>query len=110
MNKALSVRRCAVIILVLAMAPTLAQAYIDPGSGAYMVQALFALVGAMLFYLRHPVRSLRAFGCWVISRWRKVDGASGSDAAPRTEHETASPDMNPSPAMNEAVASPDEAH
>lgn len=53
--------RLACVTLILSMAPGLAMAYIDPGSGAYMVQALFAVVGAALFYVRHPIRSIRAF-------------------------------------------------
>jgi hypothetical protein len=60
--------RWVLIALVLAMAPGAAMAYIDPGSGAYMVQALFALVAAGLFYARHPIRSLKAFWRWVCRR------------------------------------------
>ena len=81
MNKVLSARQCAVVLLVLALAPTLAQAYIDPGSGAYMVQALIALIGAVVFYARHPVRSLQAFGRWITSRWRKEEPSSAGEAA-----------------------------
>jgi len=51
--------RTALIVLFLASAPTLAMAYIDPGNGAYMVQALFTLVGAALFYIRHPIRTAK---------------------------------------------------
>jgi drug/metabolite transporter (DMT)-like permease len=60
--------RCVLVVLVLAMAPAAAMAYIDPGNGAYMVQALFALVGAALFYLRHPIQSLKTFWGWLASR------------------------------------------
>jgi hypothetical protein len=49
-------------VFVLALAPTLALAYIDPGNGAYMVQALMTVVAAGIFYLRHPVRTLKAIG------------------------------------------------
>jgi hypothetical protein len=34
--------------------PSAAFAYIDPGTGAMMVQALLALVAAAVFYFRHP--------------------------------------------------------
>jgi hypothetical protein len=61
----LSGTRCALIVLILVAAPGAAMAYIDPGSGAYMVQALFALVAAGLFYLRHPIRSLQSFWRWI---------------------------------------------
>ncbi len=51
--------RGALIVLFLATVPTLAMAYIDPGNGAYMVQALFTLIGAALFYIRHPIRTAK---------------------------------------------------
>jgi hypothetical protein len=102
MKRVVSVQRCATVVLVLAMVPTLAQAYIDPGSGAYMVQALFALVGAVMLYARHPVRSLQAFGRWITSRWRKGDPSSVSDT-------DLGGDIGPSPAMHEAGANSDEA-
>jgi hypothetical protein len=70
--------RCTLIALILVTAPGAAMAYIDPGSGAYMVQAMFALVAAGLFYLRHPVRSLKSF-------WRWISGHRG-----RAEAQTAS--------------------
>jgi hypothetical protein len=58
------------IVMIWAAVPGIACAYIDPGNGAYMVQVLFTVVGAGLFYLRHPLRSIRAFSDWVSSRWR----------------------------------------
>jgi len=66
-------------VLVLAMAPAAAMAYIDPGNGAYMVQALFALAGAVIFYLRHPIRFLKA-GWHSLSSRRKRDGMPLRDA------------------------------
>ena len=60
--------RWVLIALVLMTAPGAAMAYIDPGSGAYMVQAIFTLVAAGLFYARHPIRSLRTFWRWVSNR------------------------------------------
>jgi len=93
--------RCTGTILILAMAPTVALAYIDPGNGAYMVQALFALVGAALFYLRHPIRSLKELWHWFSNRGtptpskRTMDATSGSDTGSE-EHK------NGSTAMSEA--------
>ena len=52
--------RTLLIVVFLSASPTVAMAYIDPGNGAYMVQALFTLVGAGLFYLRHPIRMFQA--------------------------------------------------
>jgi len=34
-------------------------AYIDPGTGAYLVQGLAALVGAVAFYISHPAELFR---------------------------------------------------
>jgi len=72
--------RFAAVVVVLAMAPTVALAYIDPGNGAYMVQALFALVGAGLFYVRHPIRSAKALWRWVSHRGRHASDAESADA------------------------------
>lgn len=74
------VPRGTLIVVVWCLAPGLALAYIDPGNGAYMVQALFTLVGAALFYLRHPIRTLRSLLDHAGLRWRKFRGPSLSDA------------------------------
>jgi hypothetical protein len=55
-------------IVLFALAPSLAWSYIDPGNGAYMVQLLFTLAGAALFYIRHPVRFFHALRDWVFRR------------------------------------------
>jgi hypothetical protein len=59
MGRDRSLIRYGVIALLLGTAPTIANAYIDPGNGAYMVQAMFTVVATALFYLRHPVRTLK---------------------------------------------------
>lgn len=46
-------------LLCITFSPT-AFAYIDPGSGAYIIQAVIALFGAAAFYLRHPIESIKA--------------------------------------------------
>ena len=60
-------------ILALAF-PSLAFAYIDPGTGAYVVQGVIALLGTVVFYVTHP-RGLaqRVFG-------RFFKGRSSSDS------------------------------
>jgi hypothetical protein len=68
------------IIAFLAVSPTVAMAYIDPGNGAYMVQALFTLLGAALFYVRHPVRTAKLL-------WNRLRGRGGDDEA-SAEHES----------------------
>jgi hypothetical protein len=49
-----------ILVVLFCATPSLAFAYIDPGTGAYLVQALMALVVACLAYIRHPVRMLKA--------------------------------------------------
>lgn len=39
--------------------PALAFAYIDPGTGAYVVQTVIAVVGAALFYVSRPIRFIK---------------------------------------------------
>lgn len=58
MQKGLCHSRSA-IALYLALIPAVSMAYFDPGSGAFMVQTIFTLIGAALFYIRHPMRLFR---------------------------------------------------
>jgi hypothetical protein len=76
--------REALIVLLLATAPTLAMAYIDPGNGAYMVQALFTLVGAALFYIRHPIRSAKLV-------WNRLLRRDNRESAPHSTSEAIPP-------------------
>ena len=39
--------------------PQTSFAYVDPGTGAYVVQALAAVVSALVFYTTHPLELLR---------------------------------------------------
>lgn len=68
------------VVVVLASAPGLAMAYIDPGNGAYMVQVIFTLVGAGAFYIRHPIRSLRAVARWLSDRSTRNKSPVEADA------------------------------
>jgi hypothetical protein len=40
--------------------PSVAYAYVDPGTGAYLVQLLFTVAGAVVFYVTRPIRHLKA--------------------------------------------------
>jgi hypothetical protein len=60
MKNVLGMRDLVAVALYLALLPAAVNAYIDPGNGAYLVQALFTVLGAVVFYLRHPVRLFRA--------------------------------------------------
>jgi hypothetical protein len=53
-------------------------AYIDPGNGAYMVQALLTLLGAALFYVRHPIRTAKMI--WRNLRGRGAEEEAGTDS------------------------------
>jgi len=74
MSKGRCLLSSGMVVLVWALAPGRAFAYIDPGNGAYMVQALFTVIGAAFFYLRHPIRSLRGLADSLASRWKRFRG------------------------------------
>ena len=42
------------------LAPVVAFAYVDPGSGMLLWQGLLAAVGAVIVFVRNPVKSLKA--------------------------------------------------
>ena len=68
-------------VLVLASVPTLALAYIDPGNGAYMVQVLMTMIAAGIFYLRHPVRTVKAIGRWLSRSLQRRDAVAEASRA-----------------------------
>ena len=61
--------RLAILALVF---PSLAFAYIDPGTGASVVQGVLALFATVVFYVTHPKRLLK----WVFGRFFKGDSSS----------------------------------
>jgi hypothetical protein len=48
--------------------PQTSFAYVDPGTGAYVVQALVVLAGAAIFYITHPVELLRRLKTKLLNR------------------------------------------
>jgi hypothetical protein len=58
-------RKSIVSFTVLAFLPETAFAYIDPGTGAMLVQALLAVIAAFLFYLRNPKTLLSDLTSWI---------------------------------------------
>lgn len=48
------------LALVSLATPAIALAYVDPGTGAYLVQGIMALIGAATFYVMRPIRFLRS--------------------------------------------------
>lgn len=81
-------------VLFLALAPSLAWSYIDPGNGAYMVQVIFTLFGAALFYIRHPVRFFHAVRNWIFKRDSKDATESREDAVPAEPGRSSTPMEN----------------
>jgi hypothetical protein len=47
------------LLLLLALWPISASAYIDPGSGMLLVQGLIALVGAIIVFIKNPIKSIK---------------------------------------------------
>lgn len=47
------------LLIVLALWIPSAQAYVDPGSGMLLWQALIAVVGAVIVFVRHPVEAIK---------------------------------------------------
>ena len=47
------------LLIVLALWPVAALAYIDPGSGMLLVQGLIALVGAVVVFIKNPVKTIK---------------------------------------------------
>jgi hypothetical protein len=90
--------RAALIVLSLATAPTTAMAYIDPGNGAYMVQALFTLLGAALFYIRHPIRTAKLL-------WHRFTGRKSAEREPHADPEVGAPVARETPGGLEAEGS-----
>jgi hypothetical protein len=52
--------------VVMIFLPSVAQAYVDPGTGAYLLQLLIAVFGAAVFYISKPaelLKLIRSFFC-----------------------------------------------
>ena len=50
-----------------------AYAYFDPGSGAFIIQAIIALLAAITFYLGYPIRVLKKIYRKIKKIFFKVD-------------------------------------
>ena len=48
-------------IILFFIIPNYALAYIDPGTGAFIIQTLVAILGAVAFYLGYPIRLIKRF-------------------------------------------------
>ncbi len=52
-------RKLIVLSMLLIALPQTSFAYVDPGTGAYVIQAIVALIGAAVFYISHPMELIR---------------------------------------------------
>lgn len=57
--------RCKLVLIVMALSPVSALAYVDPGSGMLVWQGLIALIGAALMFVRNPRRALKRLVDWI---------------------------------------------
>ncbi len=48
-------------ILILLISLTNSYAYLDPGTGGFIIQAILALGATIVFYLGYPVRIIKSF-------------------------------------------------
>jgi hypothetical protein len=60
------------LAIALLLWPVAAQAYVDPGTGLLMLQGLFAALGALVIFVRHPIKTVRR----LIARFRGRDEGS----------------------------------
>ena len=59
MSKNVHSPRRALVLLAL-LSPAAAFAYVDPGSGMLLWQGLLAAIGAVIVFVRNPVKALKA--------------------------------------------------
>jgi len=50
--------------LILLCCPLSAFAYVDPGTGGMLLQAFFALIASLIFYVRNPSQLIRDVKFW----------------------------------------------
>jgi len=51
--------RTARVLLVLLIMPSLAFAYIDPGSGMLLIQGFIAFLGACIAFIKNPLEKIK---------------------------------------------------
>jgi hypothetical protein len=57
------------LFVVLITLPSVAFAYIDPGSGMLLIQGLVAAIGAIIVFIKSPISTIKR----MIARWRRRD-------------------------------------
>lgn len=59
------------VLILAALLPTSAWAYIDPGTGLVLWQGVIALIGALLLFIRHPLASLKRLMHYLIGIFKR---------------------------------------
>lgn len=59
------IRGSLTILVMFALVPGVSHAYVDPGTGAMLVQALLAVIAIAFFYLRNPRTLLSDLAKWL---------------------------------------------
>ena len=61
MNRMLDklLNRCFLILAIIFCSTSYAYAYIDPGTGSFIIQSILAIGGAIVFYLGYPIRMFK---------------------------------------------------
>ena len=49
------------IYFILALFPTQAFSYFDPGSGSYLIQLFIAFIASCYFFIRNPIQFIKSF-------------------------------------------------
>ena len=52
-------RKINILVVAILLFPGAASAYVDPGTGAYVLQLLIAVFGAAVFYISRPAQLFR---------------------------------------------------
>lgn len=61
------------IFLFLSLMSSNSHAYIDPGTGSFIIQSLLAIIGSIIFYLGYPIRIIKNIYNKIFGRKKKDD-------------------------------------
>jgi len=68
-----------VFLLLLLFIPANTEAYLDPGTGSYIIQLLIGMFAGMLFATKIFWRRIRIFAEEKVLRIKKSDGSEGKE-------------------------------
>ena len=61
------------VFLLLLLMNSNSHAYIDPGTGAFIIQSILAIIGSIVFYLGYPIRIIKNIYNKIFGRKKKDD-------------------------------------